>query len=185
MCESIGAAVRQYLLGNLSALDCLRRLGFIEAGEPASRGYVLYKALKVGINATSYIKRLDWREFEEFISNVFAEFGFHVVSNLRLDCNGGVEFDVVAWNREIVLVVEAKKWRSGGERWTEVADRHLEKITRCRSKLLAFAPSVAPLVITSTDTGFVHRGVPVVPVDKLGHFLASFHNIKDKITILT
>jgi Holliday junction resolvase-like predicted endonuclease len=185
VCEGVDVAVRQYLSGNSSALDCLRRLGFIEAGEPASRGYVLYKALKVGINVINHIKRLDWKEFEEFIGHVFAEFGFHVATNLRLDCNGGVEFDIVAWNKEIVLVVEAKKWKGGGGKWAEVADRHIEKISRCRSKLLAFAPSIAPLVVTSTDTGFIHRGVPVIPVDKLGHFLASFHDIKNKIAILT
>jgi len=184
VCESVHAAVRLYLSGDVSALDCLRRLGFIGAREPASRGYVLYKALKGGIDVTSHIKRLDWKEFEVFIRHVFAEFGFNVTSNLRLDCNGGVEFDVVAWNREIAFVVETKKWKGGRGKWSEVADKHLKKVTRCLSKLLAFAPSVAPLVITSTDTGFIHRGVPVISAWKIGHFLASFHDLKDEIAVL-
>jgi hypothetical protein len=184
VCEGVDAAVRQYLSGDASALDSLRRLGFIGSGEPASRGYVLYKALKGGINVAGYIKRLDWREFEVFIRHVFVEFGFNVASNLRLDCDGGVEFDVVAWNREVVFVVEAKKWRSGGGRWPEVASIHLKKVSRCLSKLLAFAPSVAPLVITSSDTGFIHSGVPVIPAWKIGHLLASFHDLKDEVAIL-
>jgi hypothetical protein len=184
VCENLGLAVRRYLSGDSSALDCLKQLGFLEAEERASRGYILYKALKSGINVTSYIRRLSWDEFEEFIKYVFVEFGFNVVSNLRLDCNGGVEFDVVAWNREIVFVVEAKKWKAGGGRWAEVARRHLEKVVKCRSKLLAFAPSAAPLVITSTDTSFIHGGVPVVSAEKLGHFLSSFYDFKNEIIIL-
>lgn len=184
MLGELGALVRRFLDGDRSVVDRLAEVGFIERGEPLTRSYVLYKALKSGINVSSYVRRLEWREFEEFIRYVFSEFGYNVVANIRLECDGGAEFDIVAWSRDVAFVVEAKRWRVGGGRWEEVARIHLQKVTRCLHKLLAFSPSVVPLVVTSTDASFISRGVPVVPAWKIGSFLASFDHFKDQITIL-
>lgn len=178
---SLRLCIKSYISGDLSAFQCLKELGFVSEGEPPSRGYVLYKALKWGINVIDHVRYLDWREFEEFIKNVFIEFGFNVVSNLRLNCDGGAEFDVVAWNRQVVFVVEAKKWKSGV--WREVAASHLEKTRRCLSRLLAFAPLVVPLVI-STGASLISSGVPIVSIEKIGDFLTSFNNFKDRVVIL-
>ncbi|MFN3804098.1 MAG: NERD domain-containing protein [Pyrobaculum sp.] len=179
--QSLRLCVKSYISGDHSAFQCLKELGLISEREPPSRGYVLYKALKCGIDVIDYAKYLDWREFEEFIRNVFIEFGFNVVSNLRLNCGGGAEFDVVAWNRQVVYVVEAKKWKSGA--WREVAASHLEKTRRCLSWLLAFAPLVVPLVI-STGVSLISNRVPIVSIEKIGDFLTSFNNFKDKVVIL-
>ncbi|ACB38977.1 restriction endonuclease [Pyrobaculum neutrophilum] len=176
------AAVKRYLAGDRSALEVLRDAGFLDGREPSTRGYVLYKALKLGIDVSSYARYLDWREFEEFIRHVFSEFGYMVASNVRLSCGRGAEFDVVAWSREVAFVAEAKRWKGG--RWSEVARRHLEKVRRCLTKLQAFAPSVVPLVVTSTEAAAISDGVPIVPIGKIGNFLASFHDLKDQIAVL-
>lgn len=182
MCDAeLKYYITAYLKGDTSALKCLRDLGFLSHGEPATRGYVLYKALKIGIDVTNSISSLQWGDFEEFIRRIFDEFGYRVVSNLRLDCGKRAEFDVVAWNNHIVFVIEAKMWKSGN--WEIVANRHLEKVKKCLSKLLAFAPSVTPLVV-SLRASAISGGVPVVPIQKLGHFLASLDYFKDHILVL-
>lgn len=182
--EGIEVAVKRYLAGDRSALDALREFGLLNRQEPATRGYVLYKALKYGIDVSSYVKYLDWREFEEFIRYVFSEFGYNVVLNVRLNCGRSAEFDVVAWSRDVAFVVEAKKWKGGGGKWEEIACKHLKKVKMCISKLLVFAPFVVPLVISSTDVNFISGGVPVVSIRKIGNFLASFHDFKNYVIIL-
>ncbi len=169
--------IKSYLSGG--SADCLKSLGFLSDGEPTSRGYVLYKALKHGVDVVSLAKFLHWREFEEFIRYVFSEVGFGVVSNLRMNCGG--EFDVVAWSRRIAFVIEAKKWRGGNLR--KVATSHLEKVRKCLPQLFAFSRCVAPLVVNSTGVNTISNGVPIVSVEKLGSFLTSFHYFEDQIAV--
>ncbi|AAL63011.1 NERD domain-containing protein [Pyrobaculum aerophilum] len=182
--QDIYDAVKRFLSGDKSAATLLIDAGFLNRGEPLTKGYVLYKALKYGLHVYSFIRNLNWDEFEEFIRYVFSEFGFNVAANVRLKCNGGAEFDIIAWNKEVAFVIEAKKWKGGGGKWAEVARKHLEKTAKCLDKLLAFSPSVVPVVISSTETSFISGGVPLVPVWKIGNFLSSFHDLKDHITIL-
>jgi len=176
--------ITAYVKGDSSALECLLSLGFIEKGEPMSRGYVLYKALKSGLDVVDAVRSLEWRDFEELLRLIFADFGYNVAANVRLNCGGIAEFDLIAWNKELAIVVEAKRWKVGGARWQEVARRHLEKMRRCRLKLLAFAPAAAPLVVTSTATNFIAGGVPVVSIENVGHFLTSLDYLKDQIAML-
>ncbi|MCU7788129.1 restriction endonuclease [Pyrobaculum sp. 3827-6] len=175
-------AVKSFLEGDKSSAECLTALGILDRGEPLTRSYVLYKALKMGIPVSSYIKKLNWYEFEEYIRYVFSEYGFNTASNVRLECDGGAEFDIIAWNREVAFVIEAKKWK-GGSRWAEVAQRHLKKVAKCVDKLLAFSPSIVPIVVTSTDASLISSGVAVIPAWKIGSFLASFNDFKDQVAV--
>ena len=54
MLSELGALVRTFLDGDRSVADRLAEVGFIERGEPLTRSYILYKALKSGINVSSY-----------------------------------------------------------------------------------------------------------------------------------
>ncbi|MEM4891461.1 MAG: restriction endonuclease [Pyrobaculum sp.] len=183
MCDDVKSEVVKFLSGDNSALDCLVVLGFLKAGEPRGKGYVLFKALKKGLKLSPYLRNLEWYEFEEFLKHVFSEYGYEVVTNLRYNCNGGVEFDLVAWSREYALVIEAKRWKMGGVKWREVASRHREKVEKCVEKLHAFAPSVIPLVVTSTETSFISDGVPVISVFKIGSFLSSLDYFIDQVLV--
>lgn len=176
--------IAAYLAGDAEALRLLKEAGFLNEGEPTSRGYVLYKALKSGYDVLSAVKYLNWDDFEYFLRLVFEEFGFSTAANLRLSCDRGAEFDVVAWKRDLAFVIEAKKWRSGRGKWGQVARSHLEKVRRCLHKLLLFAPSVVPLVVTSARFSSIIGGVPVVSVEKIRDFLTSFDYFKDQIAVL-
>ncbi|MEZ0319901.1 MAG: restriction endonuclease, partial [Pyrobaculum sp.] len=172
-----------YLAGNAEALRLLKEAGFLNEDEPTSRGYVLYKALKHGYDVLSAVRYLGWDDFEYFLRLVFEEFGFSTAANLRLSCDRGAEFDIIAWKRDLAFVIEAKKWRSGWGRWGQVARDHLEKIRRCLPKLLLFAPSVVPLVVTSAQFSSIINGVPVVSVEKIRDFLTSFDHFQDQIVM--
>lgn len=159
---------------------CLTALG------PGGPGYVLYMALRKGIrvDVVRLARQLSWKDFEEFLRHVFREFGYHVASNIRLECVGGrAEFDLLAWDRRFVLVVEAKRWKYGGSRWPHVAEVHRSKVERCLATLLALAPAAVPLVVTATEVSLLAGGVPVVSVSKLRHFLTSFYDHLDEVAV--
>ncbi|MCC6020161.1 MAG: hypothetical protein LM577_02165 [Thermoproteaceae archaeon] len=180
----VKAAVERYARGDKSALQALKELGLLSDREPQGRGYVLYKALKHGLDVTALVRYLGWEEFEELIRYVLDELGFNTAFHLRLDCNGGAEFDVVAWSKRLALVVEAKRWRSGRGMWARIACDHLEKVRKCLSRLIAFAPAVVPIVVCATDVSSAPCGVPVVPVWKIGSLLSSFDHLKNHIVVL-
>lgn len=183
MCGDVVSEIKKYLTGDKSALECLSTSGFLGAGEPKSRGYVLFKALKSGFKVSSLAKNLEWYEFEEFLKYIFDEYGYHVATNVRYHCGETVEFDLVAWRKDVAIVVEAKKWKVGGEKWRDVASRHLEKVRKCADKLLVFAPLVVPLVVTSTEVSLISGGVPVISISKIGSFLSSLDYLQDQIAV--
>jgi len=112
--------------------------------------------------------------------------GYSVRRGVRMECGGrGAEFDVVAWSRGHVLVVEAKHWKYGGGKWAAVARSHLEKTARCLDKLRPLAPRVLPVVVTLSSVNAVVEGVPVLSISLLADLLRNLDYLGDQIRVLT
>ncbi|MGC9117397.1 MAG: NERD domain-containing protein [Thermoproteus sp.] len=167
---------------------CLEEAGLYRDGLLAPRPYLIFRALQSGarLDLAKLSRLLSWQDFEEVLMYIFEGWGYSVQRGVRLDCGGRrVEFDVVAWSRERVLVVEAKHWKYGGGRWATVARSHLEKVAGCLDKLKSLAPRVLPVVITLTFISDIVEGVPVLSIALLADFLRNIDNLGDQILVLT
>ncbi|WP_243666273.1 restriction endonuclease [Vulcanisaeta sp. JCM 16159] len=77
----------------------------------------------VYVDLESVSRYLPWDEFEALIRLVFEEWGFRVVSRLRVPVAGSrVEFDVIAYRRPWVLLIEAKRWRRVSSSIRQIVD---------------------------------------------------------------
>ncbi|WP_446753049.1 hypothetical protein [Vulcanisaeta sp. JCM 16161] len=152
--------------------------------------YFVDRGLYVDLESIS--RYLPWDEFEALIRFLFEEWGFRVVSRLRVPVAGSrVEFDVIAYRRPWVLLIEAKRWRRASSSIRQIVNRHLEKV-----RLVARAPEVLmgrigvnwgealliPVVITwhRASTEFI-EGVPVVSIYQVNSFINELDGIIDNI----
>ncbi len=146
----------------------------------------------VGMDLESISRYLPWDEFEALIRLAFEEWGFNVVSRLRVPVVGTrVEFDVIAYRRPRVFLIEAKRWRRASSSIRRIISRHLEKVG-----LVAREPEVLmsrvgigwgealliPVVITWHRVSMeLIDGVPVVSIYQVNSFVSEFDGLIDSI----
>ena len=146
----------------------------------------------VNIDLESMSRYLPWDEFEALIRLIFEEWGFRVVSRLRVPVAGSrVEFDVIASKRPWVLLIEAKRWKRVSSSIRQIVSRHLEKVN-----LVAKEPEVlmsrigvnwgeavlVPVVITwhRASTEFIN-GVPIVGIYQVNSFINELDGLINEI----
>lgn len=102
---------------SLTSMDEARRiLGLLKVGEGAILGEdervgVILNALRLGVDASSLARYLDWRGFERLATSLLGEAGYEVEWNVRLLYSGGrMQVDVLAYNGSILLVIDCKRW---------------------------------------------------------------------------
>lgn len=72
---------------------------------------VILSALRLGVDASSLARHLDWREFEKLTTALLGEAGYEAEWNVRLTHEGGrIQVDVLAYNGSILLIIDCKRW---------------------------------------------------------------------------
>jgi hypothetical protein len=93
-----------------------RILSFLEVEERArlkedERVRAILNALRLGVDASSLAKYLDWREFERLTTSLLGEAGYEVEWDVRLSYSGRrIQVDVLAYNGSILLIMDCKRW---------------------------------------------------------------------------
>jgi len=102
---------------SLTSMDETRRiLGLLEIEEDAvlcenERVRAILNALRLGVDASSLARYLDWREFERLATSLLSEAGYEAEWNVRLSYSGRrIQVDVLAYNGSILLVMDCKRW---------------------------------------------------------------------------
>ncbi|ADY00815.1 hypothetical protein VMUT_0604 [Vulcanisaeta moutnovskia 768-28] len=146
----------------------------------------------VYVDLESISRYLPWDEFEALIRLLFEEWGFRVVSRLRVPVAGSrVEFDVIAYRRPWVLLIEAKHWRRVSSSIRQIVGRHLEKVGSVAREPEVLMSRIGvnwgealliPVVITwhRASTELI-EGVPVVSIYQVNSFINEFDGIIDGI----
>ncbi len=154
--------------------------------------YFMSKGLSVDLEEISGF--LPWDEFEALIRLIFEEWGFRVVSRLRVPVVGTrVEFDVIAYKEPRVLLIEAKRWRRVSSSLSVIVKRHLEKV-----ELVSREPEVLmnrlgvdwgealliPVVVTwHRAYTEILNGVPVVSIYQVNSFIMELDAIIDYVRV--
>jgi hypothetical protein len=96
--------------------EAQRILSFFEVEEGARLGEgervrVILNALRLGVDASSLAKYLNWREFERLTTSLLGGAGYEAEWNVRLSYLGRrIQVDVLAYNGNILLVIDCKRW---------------------------------------------------------------------------
>ena len=137
------------------------------------------------------LKGIDWREFENFVSEIFSKNEYFVKRNFRFKTSRRYEIDLVASRKNLTFCVDCKNWSGGRNKKSGIifaVEKQYLRVQELRKfmkgnliakKLLAFEEKtrVLPLIVTFLQEDVLEEnGVFVVPVWKLNSFLLNAEN---------
>jgi Holliday junction resolvase-like predicted endonuclease len=130
--------------------------------------------------------KLNWKEFEEAVAEIFKENEFFVVKNFRFKTDRKYEIDLIARRGFVILCADCKQWCKGRykktglrqaaleqEKRVEEFEKFLEKSLTIRKSLgVKKGDNFYPIIITLFEEEVLKEGRTfVVPVWKLNNFL--------------
>jgi len=140
------------------------------------------------IDLEKTLSKLDWKQFEKAVAQIFEANGFTVRNNFRFKTKRRYEMDIIASRHKTVVCTDCKEWGRG--RYKQTALRNAADMQKQRTK--QFEKFVAnnpiakhklkigehsrfyPAVVTLFEEELKYEdGVVVVPVWKLNSFLNS------------
>jgi len=142
-----------------------------------------------GVPIEDVLSKLDWKEFEEAVAEIFLENGFNVKRNMRINEGKRYEIDLVASEAKgsrKIFCIDCKEWNRGRSKKsgiklaaamqkerTQQFEKFVSKnfIARDYVKLPGKA-EFCPMLVTLFEEDLKEEdGVFVVPVWKLNSFL--------------
>ena len=115
---------------------------------------------------------LNWKAFEAFVARALEEAGFETLRNVRVGTEyRRVEFDVIGYDGERVLVVECKRWKAFRRSvMLKVAEEHAWKVKVASYWLSRLGRVALPVVVTLKGRA-VTEGALIVPIKSFKGFL--------------
>ena len=121
-------------------------------------------------------QRLDWRDFELFVSEVAEQYGYDVRSNLVI-AKPRVQIDLIAVKGSMCISIDCKHWRrsAGNSSLGGIARKQIRRARiLLRSEKFLNVKTVLPAIVTLLpNLSRIVAGVPVVPVSEINSFLAN------------
>ena len=132
------------------------------------------------------IQEIDWKEFEELISNILKKHDFDVHNNFRFKTNRRFEIDILAVRNKISLLIDCKQWGRGRYKKTGLKYSVEEQKERAKQlkKFLKNNPiaqaelnikkttKFIPLLVTWFEEELLkHENIFIIPVWKFNEFL--------------
>ena len=137
-------------------------------------------AIRNGATIEDVSEFLSWQNFEELVSRVLDENGFHVQKNLILT-KPRMEIDVVGVKLGISILIDCKHWkRMTQSALNDIVDKQVERVKRYVEKTESTSAVPAIVTLHQEKVNFVNQ-VPIVPVMQLSSFLDEFYGNLDKM----
>lgn len=145
--------------------------------------------LQQGKTVEEFIEKIDWKQFETFVKEIFSANGFKSISNFRFKNSRRFEIDIVASKNNLIFAVDCKEWNKGRYknsglkkaaedqiRRTGEFEKFLMKNPIAKSKLRVNSnPKLVSILVTWYDEAISeHQSCFVVPVWKLNSFLIGY-----------
>ena len=137
-------------------------------------------AIRNGATIEDVSEFLSWQNFEELVSRVLDENGFHIQKNLILT-KPRMEIDVVGIKLGISILIDCKHWkRMTQSALNDIVEKQVERVKSYVQK--TESTSAIPVIVTlhQEKIDFVKQ-VPVVPILQLSSFLDEFYGNLDKM----
>ena len=137
-------------------------------------------AIRNGATIEDVSEFLSWQYFEELVSRVLDENGFHIQKNLILT-KPRMEIDVVGIKLGISILIDCKHWkRMTQSALNDIVSKQIERVKSYVEKTESI--SAIPVIVTlhQEKVDFVKQ-VPIVPIMELSSFLDEFYGNLDKV----
>ena len=137
-------------------------------------------AIRNGATIEDVSEFLSWQNFEELVSRVLDENGFHIQKNLILT-KPRMEIDVVGIKLGISILIDCKHWkRMTQSALNDIVEKQVERVKSYVQK--TESTSAIPVIVTlhQEKVNFVNQ-VPIVPIMELSSFLDEFYGNLDKL----
>ena len=137
-------------------------------------------AIRNGATIEDVSEFLSWQNFEELVSRVLDENGFHIQKNLILT-KPRMEIDVVGIKLGISILIDCKHWkRMTQSALNDIVEKQVERVKSYVQK--TESTSAIPVIVTQHQehVDFVNQ-VPKVPIMELSSFLDEFYGNLDKM----
>ena len=137
-------------------------------------------AIRNGATIEDVSEFLSWQNFEELVSRVLDENGFHIQKNLILT-KPRMEIDVVGIKLGISILIDCKHWkRMTRSALNDIVEKQVERVKSYVQK--TESTSAIPVIVTlhQENVDFVNQ-VPIVPIMELSSFLDEFYGNLDKM----
>ena len=137
-------------------------------------------AIRNGATIEDVSEFLSWQNFEELVSRVLDENGFHIQKNLILT-KPRMEIDVVGIKLGISILIDCKHWkRMTQSALNDIVEKQVERVKSYVQK--TESTSAIPVIVTlhQEKVDFVKQ-VPIVPIMELSSFLDEFYGNLDKV----
>ena len=137
-------------------------------------------AIRNGATIEDVSEFLSWQNFEELVSRVLDENGFHIQKNLILT-KPRMEIDVVGIKLGISILIDCKHWkRMTQSALNDIVEKQVERVKSYVQK--TESTSAIPVIVTlhQENVNFVNQ-VPIVPIMELASFLDEFYGNLDKM----
>ena len=137
-------------------------------------------AIRNGATIEDVSEFLSWQNFEELVSRVLDENGFHIQKNLILT-KPRMEIDVVGIKLGISILIDCKHWkRMTQSALNDIVEKQVERVKSYVQK--TESTSAIPVIVTlhQENVDFVNQ-VPIVPIMELSSFLDEFYGNLDKL----
>jgi Holliday junction resolvase-like predicted endonuclease len=141
-----------------------------------------------GQQIESIVEEIDWKQFEELVMEILKKHNFITFQNFRFKTDRRFEVDIVASDKNNVLLIDCKQWNRGrykksGLKYTikeqkyrlEEFKKFIENNPTARNNFkITEKTKFSPLIITWLEEDLLkHEDTFIVPVWKLNHFLLS------------
>ena len=137
-------------------------------------------AIRNGATIEDVSEFLSWQNFEELVSRVLDENGFHIQKNLILT-KPRMEIDVVGVKLGISILIDCKHWkRMTQSALNDIVNKQVERVKRYVEKTESTSAIPAIVTLHQEKVNFVNK-VPIVPVMQLSSFLDDFYGNLDKM----
>jgi hypothetical protein len=142
-------------------------------------------AIQAGCDPEQVSGSLSWKDFEGLASHVLSSLGYRACTNVRFS-KPRMEIDVVGIDGAFAVAVDCKHWKRANP--SAISTFCARQAARAQ-ELVRKEPGIAqalPAVLTlhAERAAFV-GGVPVVPVSKLGSFLADVRTFLPELRVVT
>lgn len=176
----IGIKESETILDSLLESGIGHTVGDTYSFERGDRLKVAMMMLEHGVPLDEVAEKIDWRDFEGLVSEMFASKDFAVVKNFRFK-KPVMEIDVIGTKMGIAILVDCKHWKyTARSSMLEMVRQQIARVRRYVQETKGAIAAPAIVTLYQHETELVDN-VPVIPVSKFGSFLDEFYGNIDKM----
>ncbi len=131
--------------------------------------------IKEGNDIENALTGINWKEFEQLISEILKQHDFDIFSNFRFSTKNRYEIDILAIKNSKIFAIDCKQWERGRYKISGLKlaiRKQLERCNELREVLVGKYEKIIPLVVTFFEEGIIeYEDVFVVPLWKFNEFL--------------